>query len=234
MTDGGEPSAGTDGRPPGARTALNPLSVAGTLDYERVLFFSDAVFAIAITLLVVDLRVPDLSSSLIHAGHQIQASGTRMLGFALSFAVIGVFWMGHHNMFRHIKALDRVLIPLNLIFLGTIAFLPYPTALLSAAGLSQLPAMVFYAVCVAAAGLAELAIWLYALRAPGVVPASLSRTDRRLIALRTANAPVVFLLSIPLEFVVPGYAALLWILAGVDDAVIRRVASRGKTDQAGP
>src|SRR5881394_3332137 len=104
MTDGGEPSAtaadppiGADGAAQRARRALNPLSVAGNLEYDRVLFFSDAVFAIAITLLV-----------------------------------IGLFWMGHDRLFRYITALDRQIIFLNLLFLGTIAFLPYPTALLFA------------------------------------------------------------------------------------------------------
>jgi Endosomal/lysosomal potassium channel TMEM175 len=56
-----------------------------------------------------------------------------MAGFAFSFTVIGLFWIGHHELFRPIKALDRSLILLNLLFLGCIAFLPYPTSLLSAA-----------------------------------------------------------------------------------------------------
>src|ERR1700758_1814451 len=106
MTDGGEPSAGAADPPIGAdgaaqrgRGALNPLSVAGNLEYDRVLFFSDAVFAIAITLLVVDIRVPDIVRSV---SHQLHSDKVRILGFAISFLVIGLFWMGHHRLFRYI------------------------------------------------------------------------------------------------------------------------------------
>ena len=178
MTDGGELPARADDPPPGAgvvpqraRTALNPLAIAGHLEYDRVLFFSDAVFAIAITLLVVDLRVPD---EVLNTGDQLHADKYRILGFAISFLVIGLFWMGHHRLFRYITALDRPVIFLNLLFLGTIAFLPYPTALLFASSTKQVAATVFYAACVAGAGLVELAIWLYALRAERLVPASIS------------------------------------------------------------
>jgi hypothetical protein len=176
MTDGGEPSAGATDPPIGAdgaaqrgRRALNPLSVAGNLEYDRVLFFSDAVFAIAITLLVVDLRVPDVVAN---AAEEIANSKDKILSFTISFLVIGLFWMGHHRLFRYITALDRRVIFLNLLFLGTIAFLPYPTALLFAGNTHEPAAPVFYASCVAGAGLLELAIWLYASRSKGLVPAS--------------------------------------------------------------
>jgi TMEM175 potassium channel family protein len=216
MTDGGEPPARADDPPPGAggvqqraRTALNPLAIAGHLEYDRVLFFSDAVFAIAITLLVVDLRVPD---EVLNAGDQLHADKYRILGFAISFLVIGLFWMGHHRLFRYITALDRPVIFLNLLFLGTIAFLPYPTALLFASSTKQVAATVFYAACVAGAGLVELAIWLYALRADGVVPASISPASRRYVTAQILPTPVVFGLSIPVAFVAPGVAPFTWIL----------------------
>jgi uncharacterized membrane protein len=216
MTDGGEPPARADDPPPGtgvvpqrARTALNPLAIAGHLEYDRVLFFSDAVFAIAITLLVVDLRVPD---EVLNTGDQLHADKYRILGFAISFLVIGLFWMGHHRLFRYITALDRPVIFLNLLFLGTIAFLPYPTALLFASTTKQVPATVFYAACVAGAGLVELAIWLYALRADGLVPASISPASRRYVTAQILPTPVVFGLSIPVAFVAPGVAPFTWIL----------------------
>jgi uncharacterized membrane protein len=215
MTDGGEPSAGAVDPPLGAdgpaergRRALSPLSVAGNLEYDRVLFFSDAVFAIAITLLVVDLRVPDLVPN---AAEEIAHSTDKILSFTISFLVIGLFWMGHHRLFRYITVLDRRLIFLNLLFLGTIAFLPYPTALLFAGNTHEPAAPVFYASCVAGAGLLELAVWLYATR-KGLVPASVPLTVRRYELAQLLPTPVVFLLSIPVAFIAPGVAPFTWIL----------------------
>jgi len=216
MTDGGEPSAGAADPPIGAdgaaqrgRRALNPLSVAGNLEYDRVLFFSDAVMAIAITLLVVDLRVPDVVRD---AGHQISSSTGRILSFVISFLVIGLFWMGHHRLFRYITALNRPVIFLNLLFLGAIAFLPYPTALLFAGNTQKPAAPVFYATCVAIAGLLELAIWLYATHAKGLVPASVPLAVRRYELSQLLPTPVVFLLSIPVAFIDSGLAPFTWIL----------------------
>jgi len=215
MTDGGEPSAGSadprigaDGAAQRGLRALNPLSVAGNLEYDRVLFFSDAVFAIAITLLVVDIRVPDVVEN---AAEQIKSSNGKILSFAISFLVIGLFWMGHHRLFRYITALNRPLIFLNLLFLGSIAFLPYPTALIFAGSTHEPAAPVFYASCVAGAGLLELAVWLYATR-KGLVPASVPLTVRRYELAQLLPTPVVFLLSIPVAFIAPGVAPFTWIL----------------------
>jgi uncharacterized membrane protein len=216
MTDGGEPSVGAadlpieaEGAAQRGRRALNPLSVAGNLEYDRVLFFSDAVFAIAITLLVVDLRVPDVVAN---AAEEIANSKDKILSFTISFLVIGLFWMGHHRLFRYITALDRRVIFLNLLFLGTIAFLPYPTALLFAGNTHEPAAPVFYASCVAGAGLLELAIWLYASRSKGLVPASVPLAVRRYELAQLLPTPVVFLLSIPVAFIAPGVAPFTWIL----------------------
>ncbi|HCU94021.1 MAG TPA: DUF1211 domain-containing protein [Actinobacteria bacterium] len=204
---GGEPAAATV---PHGRAALRLLSTAGNLEYDRVLFFSDAIFAIAITLLAVDIRVPDLPASLIHSSQQLRNAEPRIFGFVLSFLVIGLFWIGHHSIFRHIIALDRLLILINLLFLGTIAFLPYPTALLGATGTGQAPATIFYAVCVATAGLAEAAIWLWAIRA-GLVADAVPPELRRYLAARMLRTPVVFGLSIPVAAVAPGVAPYMWL-----------------------
>jgi TMEM175 potassium channel family protein len=216
MTDGGEPPAGEADPPLGADTAarrglraLNPLSVAGNLEYDRVLFFSDAVFAIAITLLVVDIRVPE---AVANAAQELHDARGKILSFAISFLVIGLFWMGHHRLFRYITALNRRLIFLNLVFLGTIAFLPYPTALLFAGSTKQPAAPVFYASCVASAGLLELAVWLYAIRTKGLVPASVPQATRRYELSQLLPTPVVFGLSIPVAFAAPGVAPFTWIL----------------------
>jgi uncharacterized membrane protein len=216
MTDGAESPAGAADPPLGAdsaaqrgRRALNPLAVAGNLEYDRVLFFSDAVFAIAITLLVVDIRVPDVVE---HASEELSKSAGKILSFVISFLVIGLFWMGHHRLFRYITAFDRRLIFLNLLFLGSIAFLPYPTALIFAGSTHEPAAPVFYASCVAGAGLLELAVWLYATHTKGLVPASVSPAFRRYETAQLLPTPVVFGLSIPVAFIAPGVAPFTWIL----------------------
>ena len=89
-----------------------------------------------------------------------------IVSFAISFVVIGLFWLAHHSHFRFVTAFDRPLMLLNLLFLGTIAFLPFPTAVLGASSTSQAPAVIFYAACVSATGLVEVAAWLWATR-PG-------------------------------------------------------------------
>ena len=155
---------------------------------------------------MVDLRVP--VSATLQATHELRAAVPSIIGFGISFVVIGLFWLGHHSMFRYIIAMDSPLIRLNLLFLGTIAFLPYPTALLSGTS-GQLAAVIFFAACVAAAGLAEAAIWLYALRVPGLVCADLSGGRRRLVALRILRVPLVFLVSIPVAFASPTAAEYL-------------------------
>jgi uncharacterized membrane protein len=227
MTDGGEspggpvdPPVGEDGAAQRSRRALNPLSVAGHLEYDRVLFFSDAVFAIAITLLVVDIRVPEVVEN---AAEELSKSTGKILSFVISFLVIGLFWIGHHRLFRYITALDRPLIFLNLLFLGTIAFLPYPTALLFAGNTRAPAAPAFYAACVAAAGLAELVIWLYANRVKGLIPDSISPAFRRYETAQLLPTPVVFGLSIPVAFVAPGIAPFTWILLVPIGRVLPRI-----------
>ncbi len=219
----GEPPAGSRHPPGGLRgSGLYPIARSGFIEYDRILFFSDAVMAIAVTLLAVDLRVP---MSAIRTADLLQKDANSLLGFGISFAVIGLFWLGHHGIFRYITGFDRPLIGLNLLFLGTIAFLPYPTEVLSRAN-GDRGAVIFYASCAAAAGLAEAAIWLYATRPgseladPSVAPVRLQTT------LRVIRIPAVFLASIPVAIVARSAAQYMWILILVLGIAINRLVPR--------
>src|SRR3954468_2635419 len=119
----------------------------GDLGFERVVFFSDAVFAIAITLLVIDLKLPataELTDER-QAWQALAATVPRLAGFVLSFMVIGAYWVAHHRMFRFIMRVDSALLWRNLLLLMFIAFLPFPTSVFSESGRSQMP-LVLYAV----------------------------------------------------------------------------------------
>src|SRR5215212_7039470 len=104
-----------------------------SLGFERVVFFSDAVFAIVITLLVLPLTAEiDLPEESADIAHEIWQHWPTMLSFVISFLVIGQFWIAHHRMFSHLRGYDRPLIWLNLVSLLSVCFLPFPTAVLGA------------------------------------------------------------------------------------------------------
>jgi TMEM175 potassium channel family protein len=132
---------------------------------ERLIFFSDAVFAIAITLLALDVRLPDLpegasDDSILRALLQI---GPQYFGYVVSFAVIGLIWMGHHRMFRSIGSYDRMLMLLALLQLMIVAFLPFPTRLIGEFGTSSRVVTIFYSLVLICCGLTTAFLGLYVL-----------------------------------------------------------------------
>jgi uncharacterized membrane protein len=211
---------------------LTSLVRAGFIEYDRVVFFSDAVFAIAITLLAVNLHV---RGGGISTGEELARSEHSLIGFAISFTAIGLFWIGHHSIFRYITALDRTLIVLNLLFLGTVAFLPFPTEVLSKTSSNHGIAVVFYALCCAAAGIAQGAIWIYAAYGSAGLTDPSALPVRRRFTLRIARVTVIFLASIPVAIADPRAAPFVWLLIPVSGLVINRFAGtrRGRLSDAG-
>jgi transmembrane protein TMEM174 (potassium channel) len=102
------------------------------LSFERVVFFSDAVFAIVITLLVLELKVPHLSE---HTETTLRSALIELVpnvaGFVISFLIIGLMWIEHHRIFRYIENYDAGLLWRNLFLLLCVSFVPFPTALFS-------------------------------------------------------------------------------------------------------
>ena len=180
---------------------------------ERLVFFSDAVLAIVITLLVLPLAAEvDLSQG---AGlaHQVWALWPRMLSFVISFLVIGQFWISHHRLFVLVRRYDQRLLWLNLIFLLTVSFMPFPTALV---GAHSTPgdhfAVVFYAASMTLASITLTATALYATRA-GLLDRSIHRDTAAYLLTRSVATMVLFLASIGAAFLGGLRAGLLfWVL----------------------
>ena len=133
---------------------------------ERLVFFSDAVFAIAITLLIIDVRLP-AGTYLGEAGlaQALVRLTPNYVAFVLSFLVIGQFWRGHHNAFGWLAASDDRLVGRNLALLLLIAAFPFPTMLIGLAPLSRLVVIV-YAGWLALVGVANLWMLAHALAGP--------------------------------------------------------------------
>jgi len=171
---------------------------ADQLQLERIVFFSDAVFAIAITLLVIDIRLPETADQLTSEGLVQALSGLwpRIFAYLLSVAVIGSYWLAHWRRFRVIERTDDTLAVLNLVLLGSIAFLPFPTALIGSHGDVPL-VVVIYALSLSFAGLVGSLTLIYAARADLTTP-GIPASRYRVWASRGLTVPAVMLVSIVL------------------------------------
>jgi uncharacterized membrane protein len=133
-------------------------------DTNRLLRFSDSVFAITITLLVLEIRPPADGSNLLHG---LGALWPSYLAYAVTFLFIGQVWVNHHVMFDHILAADRIVLFLNTLLLMVVAFLPFATSVLAGAlrsGHGQRTAVVFYALAFDLTAVTFNAVWVYARR----------------------------------------------------------------------
>jgi uncharacterized membrane protein len=176
---------------------------------DRLVFFSDAVFAIALTLLVIDIKVP-LSDDGGSAEVVFDALPS-IYAYALSFYVIAVNWMGHHRKYGHIVRYDAKLIGLNFLLLFVIAFVPFPTSLIAEYG-GEVTSVVLYAAVVSALSLLQLANWVYAYRA-GHVGKEVDPQLYRYMARALLSVPAVFGLSILIAvFWDPWMAMWSWLL----------------------
>jgi uncharacterized membrane protein len=129
----------------------------GAVGYERIVAFSDGVFAIAITLLVLGIDVPSVPGS--RLGDAIRALGPSVLSYFIGFAMIGLFWLGHHRLFNAVR---DFIVRMNIVYLSLVSLMPFTTGLLGNYGSEPL-AVAIYAANVAGASLAGTAMSVVAL-----------------------------------------------------------------------
>jgi uncharacterized membrane protein len=184
---------------------------------DRLEIFSDAVIAIAITLLVLDIKVPTAKTGqLIHDLEQIWPS---YLAYALSFTVIGIMWVSHHSMFERIQHVDRGLMFYNLWLLLGIAFLPFPTALLAEyarqGGSNSHAAAAIYSATMMFIGFAFLAIWLHLARHPYLLGEQASSASLQRSIQMSIVSPVIYGVSIGLAFISAEACFIVYALAAL-------------------
>lgn len=186
------------------------------LALDRIIFFSDAVFAIAITLMAIDLRVPEMpiSQAATYLPQQVLEMTPKFISYMLTFLIIGSYWVAHHRDFQYIKRYDRRLIWINLLLLMFVAFLPFPNSMLGSYPAQQFTVM-FYAGSLAAIGLVKALLWWYASKDFRLIDKSLDPRRVALITRRSLIAPLVFLFSIVVAIFNPFVAMWSWGLVGV-------------------
>jgi len=201
------------------------------LSFERVVYFSDAVFAIVITLLVLELKVPHLTE---HNEPALQQALfeliPRVMGFVVSFLIIGLMWVEHHRIFRYIDDYDAGLLWRNLLMLLCVSFVPFPTALFSENFWSR-TAFILYTASFGGAATAKLLIWRHAAKA-GLLKKEVGPMLELRIARRSMAVPLACAIAIGLSFISIFIAPLSFMLIPVFARLLDPTTKKSKVEPA--
>lgn len=187
--------------------------------FDRVVFFSDAVFAIALTLAAVEIGLPEVEGnpdSIPDLWAALTAKGPVLLAFLVAFVWVAIYWRANHRFVMTLRAMDSRYVVGTLVFLALIALLPIPAGVLGEYWNNPLAIAVFAVYASAVSGM-ETVLFALALRGRlfvGQPDPAFSRVQ----LLGSLSPIIVFLTSIPLAFISPTLAVLWWptgaVLAG--------------------
>ncbi len=181
---------------------------------HRLEAFSDGVFAIAITILVLNLKLPEIikTGNLNHdLWRAIIDQWPKLLSYMISFGIVGLYWVGHHLMFHYIKHTDRMFLFLNNVYLMVIAFMPFPAALLGQYGGTQ-TAIIVYAGTLIVAGLLYTNLWRYATKNHRLVDPNLSDRLIHLVTKIISFGPLIYVFDIGLSFINPRLSLIILVI----------------------
>ncbi|GAC1359346.1 MAG: TMEM175 family protein [Ktedonobacteraceae bacterium] len=174
----------------------------------RIEAFSDGVFAVAITLLVLNIQAPPPHDPLLQDGKLLSFLGSlapTYLAFVTSFATIGVMWVNHHKLYTHIKRADNTLLLLNLLLLLVIVFIPFPTALM--AGYILQPdyhvAAILYCVTFLLMAFCFNVLWWYASYKNRLIDPNSSEREVSAITKQYRYGPLFYVFTTALAFFYP-------------------------------
>src|SRR6185436_2592697 len=168
---------------------------------ERLILFSDAVFAIAITLLVIEIKVPEFPGA--HEKHitesellqKLKELIPKFVGFIISFLLIGQYWIVHHRMFSFVVNYTDRLIWLNILFLFAIALMPFSTGFYSEYVLrGVVTPVIFYTANIALLGLANFLMWRYLSNQKNNLTENLTPALAKYFSLRALTVPTIFVI----------------------------------------
>ncbi len=228
MTDQTEDSATRDATTEGSQPDSG--DIAGEVEFiaaERLIFFTDAVVAIAMTLLAFDLRIPDFTAKMSEGEGLTALWDPRIrlgyLAFLISFVVIGSHWRGHHRLFRNVSRLDARIVSLNMVWLLMIVIMPFATRVLSGTGAFGIRFSLYaviQVVTVLTALLMSRHIRANELLRPGAPGPGTRYEDATLL-----TVAAMFAISIPVAFVTQ-WAFAVWVASAPAARLVLRLRQR--------
>jgi uncharacterized membrane protein len=179
-----------------------------TVEFARIVAFSDGVFAIAITLLVLNLHIPEHIPSDQVFSSLLDQQGD-LIAYGLSFAVIGRLWLVHHRFFGEITRFDERLMTFNLAYLAFVVLIPFTSEVLGDHG-DTTAGVVIYAVNLLTINVVGSWMFFYAGRA-GLARERFRRHLEHPLRMRNLTSGAVFALSIPVALLAPSVAIAMWV-----------------------
>lgn len=186
---------------------------SGTPAFDRAVFFSDAVFAIALTLVAVEIGVPDLGAdaSAESLWRALLEKVPNLIAYAFTFFWVGFYWRANHRFTDALAGMSSRYLAALLVYLALVAMLPFPAATLGEYGLNPV-ALAFFSLFVAAVSTMETVLLIVADRG-SLFRRALTPEQRRQAVLGSLTPVVAFLVSVPAAFASPWLALACWLLA---------------------
>ncbi|MFO1121518.1 MAG: TMEM175 family protein [Hyphomicrobiales bacterium] len=195
------------------------------LEFERVAFFSDAIYAIAMTLLVVDIKIPEMGfndSDPSMVLDTLRRNTPEIIGFFLCFWLIGMTWISHHRFMASLKTIGHTLMTLNMFYLAFVAFMPFPVSLISHYD-NNIMAFLIFTGNLVVLNVLELIMFVVAYRLRRTRPTVTREVfDYGVVACLVPIA--IFVVSIPVALVHTTYGLVFWFLIFPISAYRRRHA----------
>lgn len=195
----------------------------------RIETLVDGVFAIVMTLLVFDIHVPlQAQVEQIGLASALSLLAPNLLSYVITFVILGVFWVGHHNQYFYIRRADRVLLWINILFMMCVALLPFSAGVFSRYG--QQPEAIFvYNLNLILTGIMLFLHWWYATRDSHLLNHVIEPHVRRIVYRRILTPPLLYLLAIlvslinvELSIVIDILVPIVWVLPNRVDRLFRR------------
>lgn len=190
-------------------------------DLSRIIGFSDAIFAFAITLMVLNFNIPIIPENLVNEKlpSEVYRQIPTLISYVISFLAVGSFWFSHHEKFRRIIRYDKVLFWLNLLLLMLVVFIPFTTNLVGEYSESQF-AVVLYCLSISLTGIVLALEWFYASFHHRLVKSTMPDHEVWEGVLIALVIPVIFIASALVSFLHLGIAKWVWVLVFVTPFVV--------------
>ncbi len=185
-------------------------------EFDRIAYFSDAVYAIAMTLLALDLRIDHLAapedspSSMFAALNDLVP---KLIAYFVGFLLLARYWKAHHSFFGRLRTIDSRLLTLNLTYLGFVALLPFPTSLIGEYEDNPISVVLFSLTMAVISGIETLSL-RHAYRAD-LMRVTTTPGRQRWELMGSLSPSVMFVVTIPLAFIDPTLQLVSWLPIGI-------------------